>query len=124
MVAFRAFGWLLLALAVGVIVYDGPSWWSEGAIHVFALGDLWSRLDLGLLGGRQNSACGGPSRASCGPGCMRPILTVPAVPAFRSIGGVLCLWLGRRIGGRGADETGFLGMSRDPRRRRSRGGLT
>jgi hypothetical protein len=48
---------------------------------------------------------------------MRPLLTVPAVPAFLVLGGVL-LWIGRRDLGR--PDPGVLMGSR-PRKRR--GGL-
>jgi hypothetical protein len=117
MVLFRALGWLLLALAAGVVVYDCLTWWSEGVFRLLALGDLWSRLDLGSLIAVQ----AGLNRILSGAlwaGLLLPILKVPALAAF-VVGGVLCLWLGGRVGGR-SDETSFLGMSR-PRRRRSRG---
>ncbi len=38
MVLFRALGWLLLALAVGAVVYDCLTWWSEGAFRLLARG--------------------------------------------------------------------------------------
>jgi hypothetical protein len=117
MVLFRAAGWLLLALAVGAVVYDCLTWWSEGAFRLLGLGELWSRLDLGSLIAVQ----AGLQRTLSGvlwTGLLLPILKIPALPAF-VIGGVLCLWLGGRIGGR-PGEASFLGMSR-PRRRRSRG---
>ena len=117
MVLFRALGWLLLALALGAVVHDCLSWWSEGAFHLSALGDLWSRLDLGSLRAVQ-AGLQGTFSGVLWTALVLPILKVPALPAF-AIGGVLCLWLGGRIGG-GMDETRFLGMSR-PRRRRSRG---
>lgn len=118
MVLFRALGWLLLALAVGAVVYDCLSWWSEGAFRLLALGDLWSRLDPGSL----NAVQAGLQHTLSGvlwTALLLPILKIPAFPAF-VIWGVLCLWLGGRIGARSANETSFLGMSR-PRRRRSRG---
>ena len=49
MVLFRALGWLLLAMAVAAVVYDGLTWWSEGAFRLLALDELWSRLDLDSL---------------------------------------------------------------------------
>ena len=49
MVLFRALGWLLLAMAVGAVVYDGLVWWSEGVLRLLPLGELWSRLDLDSL---------------------------------------------------------------------------
>ena len=113
MVLFRALGWVLLALAVGAVVYDGLAWWSDGAFRLLALGDLWSRVDLGSLNELQQDVSGAVwSRL------LVPILRVPALPAF-VIAGVLFLWLGRRIGSR--TEPSFLGGSRPPRRRRSRG---
>jgi len=118
MVLFRTVGWLLLALAVGAAVYDGLSWWSEGAFRLVALDGLWSRLAPGSLHAVQAGLQGTVS-GLLWTGVLAPILMIPAFPAFVA-GGVACLWLGGRIGRRGAEKTGFLGMSR-PRRRRSRG---
>lgn len=113
MVLFRALGWILLALAVGAVVFDGLSWWSDGAFRLLALGDLWSRVDLGSLNALQQDVSGAIwSRL------LVPILRVPALPAF-VIAGVLFLWLGRRIGSRA--EPSFLGGSRPPKRKRNRG---
>ena len=56
MVAFRALGWLLLALAVAVVVHDLLTWWSEGSYPFSTLGSLWSHLDPGSLGSVQTSA--------------------------------------------------------------------
>ena len=96
--------------------FDGLNWWSEGAFRLLALGDLWSRLDLGSLirveNGLQHRLSGVLWR-----GLMLPILRIPALPTF-VIMGVFCLWLGRRIGSRA--DPALLGGSR-PRRRRSRG---
>jgi len=117
MVLFRAVGWLLLSLAVGIIVHDCLSWWSEGAFRLLALGDLWSLLDLGSLNTVQASL----QQALSGvlwTAVLAPILKIPALPAF-AIGGLLCLRIGRRTGGR-LGKSSFLGTSR-PRRRRSRG---
>jgi hypothetical protein len=110
MVLFRALGWVLLALAVGAVVYDGLAWWSDGGLRLLALGDLWSRIDLGSLNALQHDVSGAVwSRL------LLPILRVPALPAF-VIAGVIFLWLGRRIGSRA--EPSFLGGTRPPRRRR------
>jgi len=112
MVLFRALGWALLALAVGAIVYDCLSWWSDGAFRLLALGDLWSRLDLASLNALQRDVSGAVWTQ-----LLLPILRLPALAAFM-IAGVIFLWLGRRIGSRA--EPSFLGGAR-PRRRRSRG---
>jgi hypothetical protein len=117
MVVFRALGWLFLALAVAVIVHDLLTWWSEGAYPFSTLGSLWSHLDPTSLGNTQTSA----RRHLSGvlwTWMMRPLLTVPAVPAFLVLGLVL-VWIGRRDSGR--PDPGFLMGSR-PRRRR--GGLS
>jgi hypothetical protein len=53
-------------------------------------------------------------------GFLAPVLKIPALPTF-VVTGLLCLWLDRRLGGRGTVEPSFLGMSRPARRRRSRG---
>ncbi len=114
MVLFRALGWVLLALAVGAVVYDALNWWSDGAFRLLALGELWSRLDLGSLNAAQRDLSG-----AMWTGFVLPILRVPALPAF-VIAGVLFLWLGRRIGSR--TDPSFLGVSRPRiRRRRTRG---
>ncbi len=118
MVLLRGLGWLLLALALGAVVYDCLNWWSEGAFHLLAVGEIWSRLDLGSFDAVEKglrSVLSGILWTDL----LSPVLKTPALPTF-VVMGVLCLWLSRRIGGRGADETSFLGMSR-PRRRRSRG---
>ncbi|TMJ26749.1 MAG: hypothetical protein E6G95_12790 [Alphaproteobacteria bacterium] len=112
MVLFRALGWALLALAVGAIVYDCLSWWSDGAFRLLALGDLWSRLDLASLNALQRDVSGAVWTQ-----LLLPVLRLPALAAFM-IAGVIFLWLGRRIGSRA--EPSFLGGAR-PRRRRSRG---
>ena len=112
MVMFRTLGWLLLAMAVGAVVHDGLSWWSEGAFRLLALGDLWSRLDLASLNALQRDVSGAVWTQ-----LLLPILRLPALAAFM-IAGVIFLWLGRRIGSRA--EPSFLGGAR-PRRRRSRG---
>jgi len=113
MVLFRALGWMLLALGVGAVVFDGLSWWSDGAFHLLVLGDLWSRLDLASLTAFQHDVS-----ATVWTRGLLPILSVPALPAF-VIAGVLFLWFGRRIGSR--TDPSFLGGSRPPRRRRARG---
>jgi hypothetical protein len=113
MVLFRALGWVLLASAVGAVVFDGLNWWSDGAFHLLALGDLWSRLDLASLTALQHDLS-----ATVWTGVLLPILRVPALPTF-VIAGVLFLWFGRRIGSR--TDPSFLGGTRPPRRRRGRG---
>ena len=117
MVLFRALGWLLLAMGVGAVVFDALSWWSEGAFRLLALGDLWSRVDLGSL----NRVESGLQRRVSGAlwtDVLLPILRIPALPTF-IIAGVFFLWLGRRVGSR--TEPSFLGGTPRPRRRRSRG---
>jgi hypothetical protein len=113
MVLFRALGWVLLALAVGAIIYDGLTWWSDGALRLLALGELWSRVDLASLNAIQRDLSG-----ALWTQLLLPVLRVPALAAF-VIAGVLFLWLGRRVGSR--TDPSFLGMSQRPRRRRSRG---
>jgi hypothetical protein len=117
MVVFRGLGWLLLALAVAVVVHDLLTWWSEGSFRFSTVGSLWSHLDSASLGNAQTSA----RRQLSGilwTWLMRPLLTVPAIPAFLVLGLAL-VWIGRRDSGR--PEPGFLMGSR-PRRRR--GGLS
>ena len=116
MVVFRALGWLFLALAVAVIVHDLLTWWSQGRYPFSTFGSLWAHLDPASLGNTQTSA-GRHLSGVLWTWMMRPLLTLPAVPAFLVLGLVL-LWIGRRdLGHR---EPGFLAGSR-PRRRR--GGL-
>ena len=93
MVLFRALGWLLLALGVGAIVYDGLSWWSEGAFRLLDLGGLWSRLDLGSLRAVQ-AGLQGVLSGVLWTGLLLPILKIPALVAF-VVGGV-ALSLARR----------------------------
>ena len=119
MVVLRGLGWLLLALAVAAIVHDGLVWWSEGSFHLLGLGDLWSHLDMRSLGDTQSAV----QRHLSGvlwTWIIRPFLMIPALPAFLALG-LLLLWLGNRSAG---DGEPFLGASRPPRRRRSRGGLS
>ena len=113
MVLFRALGWVLLALAVGAVVYDGLAWWSDGAFRLLALGELWSRIDLASLNALQQDVSDAVWTSA-----LVPLLKVPALAAFVIVG-VIFLWLGRRIGSR--TEPSFLGDNRPPRRRRSRG---
>jgi hypothetical protein len=119
MVLFRALGWLLLALAVAAVVHDGLAWWSEGALRLLPLGELWARLDFTSLHYAQ-ATIGGRASGIFWNWVAVPLLKVPALPAFL-VAGVIFLWLGRRIGSR--SEFGFVG-ARPPRRRRSRGGLS
>lgn len=126
MVLFRALGWLLLAMTVAAAVQNGLTWWSESAFRVLTLGDLWAHLDYGSLARTQafftrHVSAHGWTLA------VRPVLGLPAVPAFLIIG-LFCLWIGGRAstgeGRRGRRrEGGFVGGSRRPRRRRS-GGLS
>jgi hypothetical protein len=114
MVAFRGLGWVLLALAVAVIVHDLLTWWSEGSYPFSTMGSLWGHVDPASLGNTQTSM-----RRYLGGGLwtwiLRPVLAIPAVPAFLILG-LLLLWLGRRETGR--PESSFLVGSRPPRKRR------
>ena len=120
MVVFRALGWFLLAMAVAVIVHDGLAWWTEGSFHLLGLGDLWSHLDVRSLSDAQNAVQRHVSTALWN-WLVRPVLMIPALPAFVVVG-LLFLWIGGRGGERA--EAGFVIGSRPPRRRRSRGGLS
>jgi hypothetical protein len=82
---------------------------------LLALGELWSRLDLGSLNAAQRDLSGVAWQV------VLPILKVPALAAF-VIAGVLFLWLGRRIGSR--TDPSFLGVSRPRLRRRRNSGLS
>ncbi len=117
MAAFRALGWLLLALAVAVVVHDLLTWWSEGSLAFSTLGGLWAHLDPGSLGSTQAS-----TRRLLPGGLwnwtVRPYLALPALPSFLVLG-FFFLWLGNRDGDR--PDPSFLGGSRPSRRRRSRG---
>jgi hypothetical protein len=117
MVVFRVFGWLLLAMAVAVVVHDCLAWWTEGTFHLLGLGDLWSHLDVRSLGDTQ-TAIQRHLSGSLWNWLVRPVLMIPALPAFLVLG-VVFLWLGGRDS-EGA-EGGFVIGSRPPRRRRSRG---
>jgi hypothetical protein len=115
----RAFGWLLLALALAAVVHDALAWWSEGSLRLLTLSGLWSRLDIGSLTGFQD----GIERyihPAVWNWVIGPLLTVPALLAFVVLG-LICLWLGRRPGGR--VPAGFVMGSRPPRKRRGRIGL-
>lgn len=117
MVLFRALGWLLLAMAVAAIVHDGLAWWTEGSFHLLGLGDLWSHLDMRSLGNAQSAVQPHLSSALWN-WFVRPVLTIPVLPAFFVLG-ALFLWFGGRGGER--TESGLVIGSRPPRRRRSRG---
>ena len=119
MVVFRALGWLLLAMAVAAIVHDGLAWWTEGSFHLLGLGDLWSHLDVRSLSDTQNAVQRHLSAALWN-WIIRPVLMIPALPAFLIVG-FLFLWIGGRSGDR--PDASFVG-SRPPRRRRNRGGLS
>jgi hypothetical protein len=117
MVVFRALGWLLLAMAIAAIVHDLLAWWTEGSFRLLGLGDLWSHLDMHSLADAQTAIQRHVSSALWF-WLIRPVLMIPALPAFLGLG-LFFLWLGNR--GRGAPEPGFLLGSRPPRRRRYRG---
>jgi hypothetical protein len=112
MVLLRGLGWVLLALAVTAIVYSGLAWWSDGTFRVVPLGELWSRLDPGALDFLESTS---PARSA-----LSPLVDAPALAIF-AIGGLLCLWFGRRrLAG---NEAAFVLGGRTRRRRRSRGAL-
>jgi hypothetical protein len=117
MVVVRGLGWLLLASAVAAIVHDGLNWWSEGSFHLLGLGDLWSHLDMRSLGDTQ-SAVQRHLSGALWTWIIRPLLMIPALPAFLALG-LVFLWLGNRSGG--DVDPGFAIGPRRPRRRRSRG---
>jgi hypothetical protein len=119
MVLFRALGWLLLAMAVGAVVYDGLVWWSEGVLRLLPIGELWSRLDLESMN-RAQSAVQRHLSVGLWNWVILPVMRLPALAMFL-IAGTIFLWLGRPIGS-GA-EASFIG-SRPPRRRRPRRGLS
>jgi len=119
MVLLRALGWLLLALALGAVVYDCLNLWSDGAFHLLALGDIWSRLDLGSLNAVERDLRSMLSGVLWN-GLLLPVLQIPALPAFVFVG-MLCLWFSRRIGGRGADETKEDRKKKRGRKREGRG---
>jgi hypothetical protein len=117
MVVFRALGWLLLAMAIAAIAHDALAWWTEGSFRLLGLGDLWSHLDVRSLSDAQTAVQRHVSSALWF-WLIRPLLLVPALPAFLVLG-LFFLWLGSRGGNR--PEPGILGGSRPPRRRRYRG---
>jgi hypothetical protein len=117
MVVFRVLGWLLLAMAVAAVVHDCLVWWAEGTFHLLGLGDLWSHLDVRSLGDAQ-AAIQRHLSVSLWNWLVRPVLMIPALPAFLVLGTVF-LWLGGRVGD--GPPGGFVLGSRPPRRRRSRG---
>ncbi len=119
MVLFRALGWLLLAMAVGTVVYDALICWSEGVLRLSPFGELWSRLDPASLE-RAQAAVQHHLPVGLWTGVVLLVLKLPALPVF-VIAGVLLLWIGRRSGN--ASDAGFLG-ARPPRRRRARSGLS
>src|SRR5688572_12530307 len=97
MVLVRALGWVLLALAVTAVVYSGLVWWSDGAFRVVPFGELWSRLDPGALDFLEGSS---PARSA-----LSVLVDAPALAIF-IIGGLLCLWFGRRRSA--ANEAAFV----------------
>ena len=88
MVVVRGLGWLLLAMAVAAIVHDGLTWWSDGSFHLLGLGDLWSRLDMRSLGDTQSAVQRHLSGALWS-WVVRPVLMIPALPAFLALGVLL-----------------------------------
>ena len=94
MVLFRALGWLLLALAIAAVVHDALAWWTEGSFHLLGLGDLWSHLDMRSLSDAQSAVQRHVSTALWN-WIVRPILLIPALPAFLVLG-LIFLWLGKR----------------------------
>jgi hypothetical protein len=106
-------------MAMAAIVHDALAWWTEGSFHLLGLGYLWSHLDVRSLGDAQTAIQRNLSSALWN-WVVRPLLMIPALPAFLALG-LVFLWLGNRSPG---DEPGFLGGSRPPRRRRGRGGLS
>jgi len=117
MVVFRVLGWLLLAMAVAAVVHDCLAWWTEGTFHLLGLGDLWSHLDVRSLGDVQTTLQRHLS-GSLWNWLLRPVLMIPALPAFLILGTIF-LWLGGRVDD--GPPQGFVLGSRPPRRRRSRG---
>ncbi len=121
MVLLRAFGWMLLAMAVAAIVNDCLAWWSQGAFRLLSLGELWSRLDYGsLLQVRaflETHLAGWPWRWLAVPG-----LRLPALPVFTMAGVILICSAAGTVGPR--PEASFVTGSRPPRRRRGRGSIS
>jgi hypothetical protein len=120
MVLVRAFGWLLLAMALAAVVHDALAWWSDGALRLLTLAGLWARLDLGSLASFQTGVEHYIDPAVWN-WVLRPILAIPALLAFIVLG-LICLWLGQRPPG-GRASTGYVMGSRPPRKRRSQIGL-
>ncbi len=120
MVLVRAFGWLLLAMALAAVVHDALAWWSDGAFRLLTLAALWARVDLDSLTSFQ-TAIEHYIDPAVWNWVLRPILAIPALPAFVVLG-LICLWLGQRPAG-GRAPTGYVMGSRPPRKRRSRSGL-
>lgn len=121
MVLVRAFGWLLLALAVAALVYDGLTWVSSGAFRLVPLGELWGQLDPAALYALEKD----PARgffSSLGRWLLLPVLALPALPVFAVLG-LLLLRLGQPRT-REPKPVGFVLGARPPRRRRRGGGLS
>ena len=118
MVVFRALGWLLLAMAIAAVVHDALAWWTEGSFHLLGLGDLWSHLDMRSLSDAQTAIQRHVSSALWN-WLIRPLLMIPALPAFLVLR-LVFLWLGNRGGSR-RPELGYMLSARPPRRRRHRG---
>src|SRR5260370_40293393 len=100
-------------MAVAAIVHDALTWWTGGSFHLLGLGDLWSHLDVRSLGDTQ-SAVQRHLSGALWTWIIRPLLMIPALPAFLPLG-LLLLWLGHPRGGDGAP--GVRGGSRPQGRR-------
>ncbi|WP_421994303.1 hypothetical protein [Reyranella sp.] len=105
-------------MSVATIVRDVLAWWSEGTFRLISLGALWSHIDMRSLSSTQ-MAVQNHASPSLWAWLVRPILLLPAFPAFAALG-LVFLWLGGRRGP-ARPEQSFLGGSRPPRRKRSRG---
>jgi len=119
MVLVRAFGWLLLAMALAAVVHDALAWWSDGSLRLLTLAGLWARIDLGSLTGFQDGIERHVHPAVWNWG-FRSFLAIPALLVF-VVFGLICLWLGQRPSGH--MPAGYVMGSRPPRKRRGRIGL-
>jgi hypothetical protein len=106
-------------MAIAIAVRDALAWWTDGAFHFVALGELWSRLDVASLDSVQTTVQRHLS-ASLWAWIARPVLALPALAAFLVLAIVL-FWLGRR---RPMVDPQVLSGSRPRRRRSSRSALS
>ena len=116
---FRILGWIVLALAAAIAVHDALSSWTDRAVHLVSIGELWTLLDPGSLSDTQVAVQRHLS-VSLWNAVLRAPLALPALPVFLAVG-LLLLWGGRR--GR-PESPGVLTGSRPGRRRRSRSSLS